>query len=70
MLAMANMVNDNRRERAASLQIEVARERRCMGVDAEKRAADLEQEAREILQKVEEEESIIIVRHPHLRVMD
>lgn len=70
MGAMANMATDNQRERAASLRIEAARERRCMGIDSEKRAADLEQEAREILQKVEENESIIIVRHPHLRVMD
>ena len=59
---MANMANDNQRERAASLRIEAARERRCMGVDAEKRAADLEQEAAEILRQCANDETIVITR--------
>lgn len=59
---MANMVNDNRRERAASLRIEAARERRCMGVDSERRAADLEQQAAELLRQCAADESIVVAR--------
>lgn len=62
MLVMAKMATDNLRERAASLRVEAARERRCMGVDAEKRASDLEQQAAELFRQVEEEESIVVAR--------
>lgn len=62
MLVMAKMATDNIRERAASLRVEAARERRCMGVDAEKRAADLEQQAAELLRQCAADESIVVAQ--------